>query len=236
MMIAGPNRPAEPADHAPPGADRVLITAGPTREHIDSVRFISNASSGKMGFELARAARDAGHPVTLVTGPVDIPDPRDVETIRVVSAAEMLAEAERVFADCAAAIMAAAVCDFRPVERADKKRPKSEVELNLRLAPTVDICARLGAARGDRIVIGFAMEDHDHRARAEEKLRRKQCDAIVMNDASQAGADSGGIEVYDAGSGWGAPVHGSKTTLARAVVALMDELLARRRGRPGRGR
>jgi phosphopantothenoylcysteine decarboxylase/phosphopantothenate--cysteine ligase len=103
---------------------RVLITGGPTREYIDTVRFISNASSGQMGYELARAAREAGHRITLITGPAEIPDPPDIEVVRVTTAEDMLREAERVFADCDAAIMAAAVCDYRPASRADHKQPK----------------------------------------------------------------------------------------------------------------
>ena len=209
-------------EHAP---RRVLITSGPTREYIDTVRFFSNSSSGKMGHELARAASEAGHRVTLLSGPTEMPEPPGVEVVRVTTAEEMLRQAERVFADCEAAIMAAAVCDYRPATRADHKQPKSDADLTIRLEATVDICARLGATKGHRVLIGFAMEDRDHKAHAEAKLQRKRCDAIVLNSVDTAGASSGRIEVYDPRRGWGPPVTGEKRVLARAVVAVMDDLL-----------
>ena len=230
--MMAPKAPSIAATDSPGGGERVprrvLITSGPTREYIDTVRFFSNSSSGKMGYELARAAGEAGHRVTLISGPTEMPEPSGVEVVQVTTAEEMLGEAERVFADCDAAIMAAAVCDYRPVRRADHKQPKSEADLTIRLEPTVDICARLGATKGDRVLIGFAMEDHDHKAHAEAKLQRKGCDAIVLNSVSAAGASSGCIEVYDPRHGWSSPVTGTKRVLARAVVAVMDGLLLAR--------
>lgn len=209
---------------------RLLITAGPTREYLDSVRFISNASSGKLGYAIASAAATRGHAVALITGPVELPPPEKVSLVRVVSADDMMHASEAEFATCDAAIMAAAVCDYRPATRHPLKLGKHERSLELELLPTPDICARLGAAKGGRVVIGFAMEDHDHRARAESKLRRKDCDAIILNSVSTAGADDAEIEILTARGGWQLPLRGAKSALAEAIICLTEELVRVKQG------
>jgi phosphopantothenoylcysteine decarboxylase/phosphopantothenate--cysteine ligase len=171
---------------------RVLVTAGPTRESLDPVRYLSNRSSGKMGFALARAAARRGAEVSLIHGPVALPGPAGVRCLPVVSAAEMaravLAEAVR--AD--ALLMAAAVADFSPARPAPGKLKKASGPPQVSLVPTRDILAALGARRAragkPRVVVGFAAETGDPRASAREKLGRKKLDLVVANDVSRAGA------------------------------------------------
>jgi phosphopantothenoylcysteine decarboxylase/phosphopantothenate--cysteine ligase len=203
---------------------RILVTAGPTREYIDTVRYVSNPSSGKMGFAIAAEAASRGHDVVLVSGPVTLPAPEGVELVRVTSAREMFEVTASGFGRCAAAIMAAAVCDYRPIARAGQKQPKTNETITVSLEPTEDICAHLGAVKGDRIVIGFAMEDHDHRRNAEGKLERKRCDAIVLNDVDTTGADLAKIEILRKGFGWSQPYSGTKAECARRVVELTESL------------
>ncbi len=203
---------------------RILVTAGPTREYFDSVRFISNPSSGKMGYEIASEAARRGHEVALVSGPVNLLEPGEVQVIQVVSAAEMFDVVTSLFDDCRAAVMTAAVCDYRPTRRLDHKLKKQNRVRTIHLQPTPDICAHLGKIKGERILIGFAMEDQDHHARAEEKLRRKRCDAMVLNGIGNVGGDSARIEILRAGSAWGASISGSKAKLASVVVDLLETL------------
>lgn len=205
---------------------RLLITAGPTREYFDSVRFLSNASSGRMGYAIAAEACRRGHEVVLISGPVELPPPEGVEVVRVVSAKEMFEAAVERFADCQAAVMVAAVADYRPVKRARAKQPKTDECLNVALEPTDDICAHLGRTKAGRVVVGFAMEDHDHRAHAEGKLLRKSCDAIVLNHVETAGAVDAEIEIFRASGGWGDPFRGDKAAVAVEVVLLVETLLA----------
>ncbi|MCO6437892.1 MAG: phosphopantothenoylcysteine decarboxylase [Phycisphaerae bacterium] len=207
---------------------RLLITAGPTREHIDPVRFLSNASTGRMGVAIATAAAARGHDVHLVVGPVDIPVPEGVHVHRVISAVDMLEACLQLFPECHAAVMTAAVCDYRPAKRETRKLPKHERGLTLALEPTPDICARLGAVKEHRVVVGFALEDHDHRAHAEEKLRRKNCDAIVLNTPENIAADQGRVEVLRAQGGWSLPLEGSKGMIAESLVSLLEDLVSTR--------
>jgi phosphopantothenoylcysteine decarboxylase/phosphopantothenate--cysteine ligase len=170
------------------GGDTIVITAGPTREPIDPVRYISNRSSGKQGHAVADEAAARGAAVTLVTT-VDRPAPRGAEVVRVDTAAEM---AEAVLAAAGAAdvvVMAAAVADFRPVQAADQKVKKADGPPELVLEPTTDILAGLGARkRPGQVLVGFAAETTDVRANAADKLERKGADLVVANDVSAPGA------------------------------------------------
>ena len=204
---------------------RILVTAGPTREYFDSVRFISNPSSGKMGFAIAAEAVSRGHDVVLVSGPVAIADPSNVRVVHVGSAQEMFNAAVSAFEECHVAVMTAAVCDYRPTRRLDHKLKKENRVRPIQLRPTRDICAHLGRTKGDRVVVGFAMEDRDHRANAERKLQRKHCDAIVLNGIENVAGDDAEIEILRADSGWQAAIGGSKVVLAEAVVNLVENLL-----------
>lgn len=202
----------------------ILITAGPTREFFDSVRFISNPSSGKMGVAIASAAARRGHRISLVLGPVELPDPSGVEVIRVTTAQEMFDACAARFESCDGAIMTAAVCDYRPVERLPHKLKKANEPRVVALEPTRDICATLGAKKSERIMIGFAMEDHDERGHAESKLRRKNCDAIVLNGLNNVGSDDAEIHILRADSGWSDTQVGTKAQMAEVIVDLFEDL------------
>jgi phosphopantothenoylcysteine decarboxylase/phosphopantothenate--cysteine ligase len=207
----------------------VLVTAGPTREHFDPVRFISNASSGRMGYAIALAAVRAGHSVTVVSGPVVLPPPPGVRVVRVTSAEEMLAASRRAFRRADAAVFTAAVSDYRPLRRTAQKAAKSSHVRRVELAPTVDIAATLGRAKGRRVTIGFALEDHAGRAHAEQKLRAKRFDAIVLNGPGNIGSDRARADFLVRGGSWRRWGMASKDRLARRIVAAMEALAAARR-------
>jgi phosphopantothenoylcysteine decarboxylase/phosphopantothenate--cysteine ligase len=166
----------------------IMITAGPTREELDPVRYITNHSSGKMGYALARAAQQRGARVILVSGPVNLPPPFGVEVISVVSASEMhQAVMERV-GECTVIIKAAAVADYRPAERSGAKIKKKSTELSLQLVKTTDILAELGRLENGPFLVGFAAETGNLTEFATRKLRDKNVDMIVANDVSQSDA------------------------------------------------
>jgi len=167
---------------------RVLVTAGPTRERLDPVRFITNPSSGKMGYALARMARRRGAEVTLVSGPSALAPPRGVRIVSVTSAMEMHDAVTERFADADVVIKAAAVADYRPAEPSGSKIKKGKETLMLRLERNPDIIAALGKKKGGKILVGFAMETEDLLARARRKMKDKNMDLIVANDLSRAGA------------------------------------------------
>ncbi len=171
--------------------EKVLVTAGPTREEIDPVRFISNYSSGKMGYALARAAYRRGAAVTLVSGPTCLEDPYGVEIVRVISAKEMRQAVLGRLDESTIVIKAAAVADYRPEQRSDRNMKKSEEPVTLQLVENPDILAEIGRNKGDRTVVGFAAETDDLVENAREKLNRKNLDMVVANDISQEGAGFG---------------------------------------------
>lgn len=206
---------------------RLLITAGPTREYIDTVRFLTNASSGRLGYAITRQANQAGHQVTLVSGPVALPPPTGVEVVSTISAAEMFDACVAAFEAVDAAVLAAAVCDYRPARRRDRKLKKQAAARTLDLEPTRDICAHLGSIKGSRVVVGFALEDHDPHRNAEAKLRQKNCDAIVLNGVDTIGGEQASIQILVAGGPWSEPVVGSKDQAAAEVVRLVERLLGR---------
>lgn len=167
---------------------RILITAGPTREAIDPVRFISNRSSGKMGYALARVAARRGHVVTLISGPVALRPPAKVSFVPVMTADEMLAAVKRHLSRCDALIMAAAVADWRPRRVSAQKIKKAIGYRLLRLEPTQDILKTLRNKKGRRVFIGFAAETERILAGARRKLAEKGLDLIVANDVSRPDA------------------------------------------------
>ncbi|OQW34686.1 MAG: phosphopantothenoylcysteine decarboxylase [Nitrospira sp. SG-bin1] len=171
---------------------RVLVSAGPTHEPIDPVRFISNRSSGKMGYAIAEAARDRGAEVMLVTGPSSLALPSGIAAVSVNTASEMAEELSRHFPSATVLIMAAAVADFRPKMPAEQKLKKNgKSELVLELEATPDILAMLSARRTSQVVVGFAAETEQVLSHAKDKLRGKGLDLIVANDITQAGAGFG---------------------------------------------
>ena len=167
----------------------VLVTAGPTREAIDPVRYISNYSSGKMGYAIAKAAYQRGARVILVSGPVAIPAPLGVEVVKVVTAEEMRQAVLDRLAEATIVIKAAAVADYRPVEvAATKIKKESRASMTLPLIKNADILAEIGANKGGRLVVGFAAETADLLENARKKLLGKNLDMIVANDISEDGA------------------------------------------------
>jgi phosphopantothenoylcysteine decarboxylase / phosphopantothenate---cysteine ligase len=171
---------------------RVLVTAGRTEEALDPVRFLSNHSSGKMGFAIAAAARDLGYPVTLVHGAVSAAPPRGVDRIEARSAAQMLRELTRLSPSHPILIMAAAVADYRPSAVSKGKIASGEKALTLKLTPTPDILASIAPGRKGLITVGFALETERGRERARAKLLRKGCDMIVLNNPIRKGSEFGG--------------------------------------------
>jgi len=170
---------------------KVVVTAGPTREHLDPVRVITNPSSGRMGYALVEAALARGADVVLVSGPTELPLPDGVTAVRVETTEEMQRAVQAVLKDAQALFMAAAPADFRPANAADKKRPRSNGRLTLDLEATPDILASLNRPKAC-VVVGFALETGDGLARAREKLQTKRLDFVVLNDALEPGA---GFEV-----------------------------------------
>jgi len=173
------------------GGTKVLVTAGPTREALDPVRFLTNHSTGTMGYALAEAAARRGARVVLVSGPTALPVPPGVERIDVTSADEMHAAAQQ-HADADLVLAAAAVADYAPAEASEQKVKKGEGDLTLRLRRTPDVLAALGARKREgQTLVGFALETHDGRANARAKLERKNLDWIVLNHANEPGAGFG---------------------------------------------
>lgn len=170
----------------------IVVTAGPTHEAIDPVRYIANASTGKMGYAIAREAARRGAYVTLVSGPTALEAPEDVRRVDVVSAAQMHEAALAAFEGADAAICAAAVADYTPKAPADHKLKKTAERLDrIELVETADILRDLSARKGGRVVVGFAAETDDLLAHARQKLARKGCDLIVANDVSRADSTFG---------------------------------------------
>lgn len=181
-----------------PAQMRFLITAGPTREPIDPVRYITNRSSGRMGYSLAGAAVHEGHRALLISGPTALEIPAGVDFIPVETAQEMYEAVQRYSEDADAAILCAAVADYRPVHVPERKIKKHEATMTLELERTPDILGSMRDVFGFRgVLIGFAAETHDVEQYAREKLWRKQCDLIVANDVSRRdiGFDSSQNEV-----------------------------------------
>lgn len=181
----------------------VLITAGPTYEAIDPVRFIGNHSSGKMGFALAEAAAAEGAAVTLVAGPVQLKEQHSaIKRINVVSAAQMYEQSEAHFPGQDVVVFAAAVADYRPAAQSPQKIKKKETDMSLALCKTVDIAASLGQKKKEgQLMVGFALETEQEQIHAQEKLRKKNFDLIVLNSLNDAGAgfgyDTNKIIIFD---------------------------------------
>jgi len=209
----------------PLAGKHAVVTAGPTREYIDAVRFISNPSSGKMGFAMAEAARDAGARVTLVHGPVSIPVPTGVEAIPAISAADMM-DAVKHHADADLFIMAAAVSDFRPKQTSKHKVAKNEADLNVELEPTGDILAWIGAQKKpNQCVVGFAMETDNLIQKATLKRERKNADVILANSIQEANSGfAGDLNTLHYIDHTGERIYqGLKTAISRDIILRLAE-------------
>lgn len=188
-----------------------------------------------MGYAIAEAARDAGHHVTLISGPVELERPRGVTVVSVISAAEMLNATRIAFRGADAAVFAAAVSDYRPRQRAGMKGAKSKSGKRIVLVPTVDIAAAMGRVKGKRISIGFALEDHNGRAHAEGKLARKNLDAIILNSPTNIGSRSATAELLRRGGTWMKWPRSTKAVMARRIVSELESLVQLASARAARG-
>ena len=203
-----------------------LITAGGTREYIDPVRFISNASSGKMGYALARAALKAGHAVMLITAPTALKPPAGATVVSVKSAAQMFAAVKEHLLECDCLIMAAAVSDFTPAKPSKTKIKKDGgASPTLRLKPTADILQWAGRHKGQsQIIVGFALEDRNLRANAEMKLHDKHLDMIVANAPEAINAETSTVHVKTHHSEWVELPPRRKASTGRRIVRLVEKL------------
>lgn len=206
---------------------RILITAGPTREYFDKVRYLTNASTGQMGYALAAAALAGGHEVVLVSGPVHLQAPAGCETILVESTEEMRTAAVREFSRCDGVIATAAVCDYTPLRRIEGKISKTGGPLILELVETPDILAELGRAKGERWAVGFALEAASGYEHALVKMREKNCDAIVLNGPTAIGSPDNEINLLDKTGKIALHYSGKKRDVAREILAWIDRELAR---------
>lgn len=208
---------------------RILITAGPTYENIDPVRFIGNHSSGKMGYALAAACREQGAEVVLVSGPVSLPAPAGVERVSVTSACEMLEASRRAFDTCHAAIFCAAVADYAPAVVAESKIKREGAEIMcIELKRNPDIAASLSREKGKRLTIGFALETDNGADNARRKLEAKNLDWVVLNRLGDPGAgfgvDTNSVTLFSCGGEeLSFPVK-SKQEVARDIVATVFSL------------
>jgi len=209
---------------------RILITSGPTRQYLDPVRYLTNASSGRMGRALALAAQARGHELVIVSGPVEVEYPAEVEVISVVSTDEMLAACRREFPHCDGLIGVAAPCDYRPVIVAEEKIAKTGQPLLLHLIETPDVVATLGAGkRGDQWVVGFALETGDARFKALAKMERKSCDLMVLNGPEAMNAAENRVEVMRPNGDILDELSGSKEDVAQRIFDIIQRQLIDRR-------
>lgn len=204
----------------------VVVTAGPTREYVDPVRYISNVSSGKMGFEIAAEAARQGCKVTLVAGPVRLETPSGVTRVDVESAREMLAAVRKAFRGADALVMAAAVADWRPARRlAGKWRKKDDGTDTavLELVKNPDVLATVARNKGRRVVVAFALETGDGERRARRKMARKNADFVVLNDASALNAERSSVTILGRDGSRRALARKPKREIAGALIALVAQ-------------
>jgi len=219
---------------------RILITAGGTREYIDPVRFISNASTGKMGFALARSAIASGHNVTLITTVEKSKIKNQKSKLRIVSvenAAEMFKAVKEHFLRCDCLLMAAAVADYTPIRPSKTKIKSGKRELTIKLKPTVDILKwasihkkskienrKSKMKRRRRLVVGFALEDKNLRSNAERKLKEKNLDMIIVNTPAAIGANRSTVQIKTTDSSWIKSENAGKITIAKRIIKMIERL------------
>ena len=216
---------------------KILITAGPTREALDPVRYLSNRSSGKMGYAVAQAAAKKGHEVLLISGPVNLPAPEGVALQKVTSAQDMYDAVQTGICGCEIAIYAAAVADYRPVQVAAQKMKKQAERVVLELEKTQDI---LGSARSvfgyTGVLVGFAAETQDLELHASDKMMRKGCDLLIGNRVDLPGigfdSDDNEITLFRPGEPPSAPIRGSKHELAQHIIHLAETLALQKLANP----
>ena len=241
--LSGKGRMAEPADIVAAGQAlfekkksslkgcRFLVTAGATIEAIDPVRYISNHSSGKMGYALAEVLAERGAEVVLVSGRTNLDVPHGVERVDVLSAEQMYNECKARFSQCDGAVMCAAVADYTPAEVAENKIKKGDGDMSIALKRTHDIAAELGAEKGERVLVGFAMETENEVENAQGKLQRKNLDFIVLNSLKTAGAgfrgDTNIVTLIDSEGSTELPLM-SKHDVAANIVNKIEDIINKR--------
>ena len=199
----------------------VLITSGPTRQFLDPVRFISNASSGKMGAAIAKTALASGHDVTVITGPVNIQYPVGCNVIPVQTTQEMLDAAQAIFPGCDLLVGAAAPSDYMPRAVSDDKLKKTGEPIILHLVETPDIIATLASSKQpQQIVVGFALETSDHRFQALRKMEEKCCDYIVLNEPTAMTSEENTVRIFGQSGEELLAMSGHKSEIADAILDL----------------
>ena len=201
-----------------------LITAGGTREYIDPVRFISNASTGTMGYELVRSALLAGHGVILITAPTNLDAPKGTKVSEVESAGDMFEAVKDKFGGCDCLIMTAAVSDYTPAKPARHKIKKSPGAITLKLKPTQDILKWAGThKKQNQVVVGFALEDRNIKSCAERKMRDKNLDMIIANTPDSIGSEHSKVWIKKAGEKWRGFPEMSKKQVAGRLIRLIEQ-------------
>jgi phosphopantothenoylcysteine decarboxylase / phosphopantothenate---cysteine ligase len=204
---------------------RILITSGPTRQYLDPVRFLTNASSGRMGAALAEAVMEAGHQAVIVSGPVEVAYPIKANIVPVISTEDMLEACLNIFPDCDGLIAAAAPCDYRPVTVAAHKIHKTGDSIKLEFVETPDIVAKLGSIKKSQWMVAFALETEDPRIRAMQKLERKNCDLIVVNGPEAVYAKDTRVEILNTSGDVVAAFKGGKPEVSKEIFCVIEQLL-----------
>lgn len=205
---------------------RILITSGPTRQYLDPVRYLTNASSGRMGKALTEAALALGHEVVLVSGPVEVEYPAAARVRSVISTEEMLEVCREEFPACDGLIGTAAPCDYRPVRVEPHKIAKTGEPLVLHLIETADVVATLGQEKQPgQWLVGFALETEDHRLRALAKLEKKSCSLMVLNGTEAMNARDNTVEILDPQGSVVAAYSGPKEEVAVGILSIIQSRL-----------
>jgi phosphopantothenoylcysteine decarboxylase/phosphopantothenate--cysteine ligase len=211
---------------------RFLITAGPTREPIDPVRYLSNRSSGKMGYAIATAAIDAGHDVILISGPVSLDPPRAAELVSVSTSDEMFDAVHERVRECDVLVMCAAIADYKPARASTHKIKKRDATLSLELIPTRDILASLPKQDRHYVVVGFAAETENVEANARKKLQEKNCDIVVANDVGRADSgmesDENEVTILFRGDELKQIPRAPKKIVARELIKIIENVCEKR--------
>lgn len=207
---------------------RFVVTAGPTREPLDPVRFLSNRSSGKMGYALAEAATAAGHDVTLISGPASIAPPATGQFVSITTSDELYDAVHRATRNCDVLVMCAAVSDYKPATVELRKMQKRKTPFALELIPTRDILASLPKEKRSYLVVGFAAETHELETNALKKLRAKNCDLIVANDVSRSDSgmesDENAVTIFFRNGDSKTIARASKKIIARELVKIISKM------------
>jgi phosphopantothenoylcysteine decarboxylase / phosphopantothenate---cysteine ligase len=207
---------------------KFVVTAGPTREALDPVRFISNRSSGKMGYAIAEAALAAGHQVKLISGPATIEPPKGARFLAITTSDELYRAVHQAVRDCDVLVMCAAVSDFKPANSASRKLKKRNAPFVLKFVPTRDILVSLSKEGRNYFVVGFAAETHDLKKNAMQKLRKKNCDMIVANDVSKADSgmesDENAVSIFCRNGELRKISRAPKKIIARELVKIISKM------------